>query len=130
MINDNVKAVLENAIWDIATYGEDGPNVVPVGFKAVLDDGKLAVGDVFLETTLKNLEANGKIAISAYNVETMEAYQIKGTAVHITEGPVVDQFQAMAEQMFQGAVSAKGALMITPEKVIVTSPGPDNKKEL
>ena len=32
--------------------------------------------------------------------------------------------------MFKGALTAKGALIITPEKVIVTTPGPDNKKEL
>ena len=28
------------------------------------------------------------------------------------------------------AATAKGALIITPEKVIVTTPGADNKKEL
>lgn len=32
--------------------------------------------------------------------------------------------------MFSGAVTAKGVLLITPEKVIVTTPGADNKKEL
>ena len=38
--------------------------------------------------------------------------------------------KAMVEQMFNGAATAKGALIITPEKVIVTTPGADNKKEL
>lgn len=32
--------------------------------------------------------------------------------------------------MFNGAATAKGALVITLEKVIVTTPGADNKKEL
>lgn len=32
--------------------------------------------------------------------------------------------------MFNGAATAKGALIVTPEKVIVTTPGPENKKEL
>ena len=74
------------SLWDLATCSKDGmPNVVPVTFKGILDDGTLTVGDVFLETTLKNLEENG---------------------------------------------GAKGALIIAPQKVIVTSPGPDNKKEL
>ena len=40
------------------------------------------------------------------------------------------QFREMVETMFHGAASAKGALLITPEKVIVTTPGADNKKEL
>ena len=32
--------------------------------------------------------------------------------------------------VFHGAMTVKGALVITPDKVIVTSPGPDNKKVL
>lgn len=35
----------------------------------------------------------------------------------------------MVEKMFNGAATAKGALIITPEKVIVTTPGSDNKKK-
>lgn len=38
--------------------------------------------------------------------------------------------KATVEKMFNGAATAKGALVITPEKVIVTTPGADNKKEL
>lgn len=38
--------------------------------------------------------------------------------------------KAMVEKMFNGAATAKGALVITPDKVIVTTPGADNKKEL
>ena len=94
-------------------------------------DGKLVVGDVFLETTLKNLQANGgKIAISAYDAKSFEGYQIKGIAEYVTEGEVVTTFKNMVEKMFNGAATAKGALIITPEKVIVTTPGADNKKEL
>lgn len=63
------------------------PNVVPVAFKAVTDDGKLVVGDVFLDTTLRNLAANdGRIAVSVYDAKTLEGYQICGTAEHVTEG--------------------------------------------
>lgn len=50
------------------------PNVVPVAFKDVTDDGK-----------------------------TLEGYQIRGTAKHVADGPVVATFKAMVEQMFQGA---------------------------
>ena len=39
-------------------------------------------------------------------------------------------FKAMVEQMSQGAATAKGALIITPETVIVTTPGAENKKVL
>lgn len=131
MLNENVKKVLESSMWDLATCSNGEPNVVPVAFKFVTDDGKLAVGDVFLDTTLKNINANGgKIAISVYNAETLEGYQIKGKAEYLTNGEMVDTFKAMVEKMFNGAATAKGALVITPEKFIVTTPGVDNKREI
>lgn len=131
MLNENVKKVLKESMWDLATCADNEPNVVPVAFKDVTDDGKLVVGDVFLETTLKNIRENGgKIAVSAYSAENLEGYQIKGTASYVIEGEVVATFKAMVEKMFNGAATAKGALVITPEQVIVTTPGADNKKVL
>ena len=131
MLNENVVKLLKEGMWDLATCANGEPNVVPVAFKDVTDDGKLLVGDVFLETTLNNIQANdGKIAISVYDAKNLEGYQVKGTAEYVTEGAVVDTFKAMVEKMFNGATTAKGALIITPEKVIVTTPGAENKKVL
>ena len=130
-MNESVKKLLKESMWDLATCANGEPNVVPVAFKDVTTDGKLVVGDVFLDTTLKNLTANGgKIAISVYDAKSLEGYQIKGVAEYVTEGEVVKTFKAMVEQMFNGGATAKGALIITPEKVIVTTPGANNKKEL
>lgn len=126
-MNENVVKVLKENIWTIATVGTE-PNAVPVAFKDVTDCGKLVVGDVFLETTVKNVKENGLIAVSAFG--GMEGYQIKGKAEYVTEGEVVENFKKAVEAAFNGAMTAKGAIVITPEKVIVTTPGPDNKKEL
>ena len=131
MLNEAVVNVLKNGMWDLATCSNGEPNVVPVAFKDVTEDGKLVVGDVFLDTTLRNLEANnGKIAISVYDANSLEGYQIKGNAKYITEGEIVDTFKKIVEKMFNGEATAKGVVIITPEKVIVTTPGADNKKEL
>ena len=131
MMNKAVINLLKNGMWDLSTCADNEPNVVPVAFKDVSEDGKLLVGDVFLETTLNNIKANGgKIAVSVYDANSLEGYQIKGIAEYVTTGAVVDAFKAAVEQMFNGAATAKGALIITPEKVIVTTPGADNKKEL
>ena len=131
MLNESVVKLLKEGMWDLATCADGEPNVVPVAFKDVTEDGKLVVGDVFLETTLNNIKANdGKIAISVYDAQNLEGYQIKGTAQYVTEGEIVDTFKAMVEEMFNGAATAKGALIVTPEKVIVTTPGADNKKEI
>ena len=128
-INEKVKALLNEQMWYLGTFDSE-PNAVPVAFKEVTEDGKLLVGDVFLETTLNNIKKNGKIAVSASNAQTFEGYQIKGTAEYITNGPIVDKFKKIVEDMFKGAATAKGALIITLEKIIVTTPGADNKKEL
>ena len=131
MLNESVIKVLKNNMWDLATCTNNEPNVVPVAFKDVTREGKLVIGDVFLETTLNNLKENdGKIAISVYDGQSLEGYQIKGTAEYVTEGEIVNTFKAMVEKMFNGAATAKGALVVTPTKVIVTTPGADNKKEI
>ena len=83
-----------------------------------------------METTIKNVTANGKIAIAVTDLATSTGYQIKGKAQYLTQGPVVEQLQKTAAEMFKGAMAVKGALIVTPEKIIVTTPGPDNKKEL
>lgn len=131
MLNEAGVKLLKSSMWDLATCADGEPNVVPVAFKDVTPEGTLVVGDVFLDTTLKNLAANhGRIAVSVYDAQKLEGYQIKGTARYVTEGEVVETFKAMVEKMFRGAATAKGALVITPERVIVTTPGADNKKEL
>lgn len=131
MLNESVIKVLKNNMWDLATCTNNEPNVVPVAFKDVTNEGKLIIGDVFLETTLNNLKGNdGKIAISVYDGQNLEGYQIKGIAEYVTEGEIVNTFKAMVEKIFNGAVTAKGALVVTPTKVIVTTPGADNKKEI
>ena len=131
MLTEAVKKVLAENMWDLATCSDNQPNVVPVAFKDVTADGKLVIGDVFLETTLKNLQANGgKIAISVYNATSLKGYQIKGTAEYVTSGELVETFKKAVETMFHGAATAKGALIVTPEQVIVTTPGAENKTVL
>lgn len=103
MLNENVVKLLKNGMWDLATCANCEPNVVPVAFKDVTPDGKLVVGDVFLETTLKNIATNdGKIAISVYDPQSLEGYQVKGKAEYVTEGEVVSAFKTMVEKMFVG----------------------------
>ena len=129
MIPDNVKKLFREQLWYIATYGDE-PNVVPVGFKCVCDDGRLAVGAVLLETTLENIKVNGKIAVSCADSLTGEAYQIKGAAELVTDGSEYDHYQKLTEDTFKGAMPLKCAVIITPEKLINCSPNEHNKEEI
>lgn len=126
----NVRKVFEENLWFLSTCGEDGPNVVPVGFKCVTEDGRLAIGAVLLETTLENIRANGRIAVAAADPLTAEAYQVKGRAELVTEGAVYAHYARLAEATFHGARPARCAVIVTPEKLIVASPNGENRKEL
>lgn len=44
MLNENVKRLLKDHLWDLATSGENEPNVVPVGFKDITEEGNLSWG--------------------------------------------------------------------------------------
>ena len=123
----NVKKVFEESPWFLATFGDE-PHVVPVGFKTITDDGKFAIGAVLLETTLDNIRTNGKIAIAA--CVGAEAYQVKGTAQLVTDGPIYDYFAKLAEDTFHGAHPAKCAIVVTPTQMIVNSPNADNNKRI
>jgi len=129
MIPDNVKKVFEENLWYIATCGDE-PNVVPVGFKRVCGDGRLAIGAVLLETTLENIRANGRIAVACANLLTGEAYQIKGTAELVTEGESYEHYRKLTEDTFKGAMQLKCAVIITPERLINVSPNKHNKEEI
>ena len=129
MLTENVKKVFEENLWFLSTCGDE-PNVVPVGFKCVTDDGKFAIGALLLETTLENIRRNGMAAIAAANPTTAEAYQVKGKAELVTEGPVYEHYAKLAEETYHGEHPAKCAVVVTPEKLIVASPNGDNKKEL
>ena len=103
MLNENVKKVLAESMWDLATCADNEPNVVPVAFKDVTADGKLVVGDVFLETTLKNLQANGgKIAISALNDYITQKKSGKNPVFYASSikglGDEVEEWQEDAEE--------------------------------
>lgn len=117
MLNENAVKLLKSGLWDLAACVDGEPNVVPVAFKDVTPEGKLVVGDVFLDTTLKNIAANhGKIAVSVYDAQSLEGYQVKGTAQYITEGAVVNTFKAMVEKMFNGAATGDNAAKALPYK--------------
>ena len=115
MISDNIKKIFEENLWYVATCGGE-PNVVPVGFKRVCEDGRLAIGAILLETTLENIRMNGKIAVAAADPLTGEAYQIKGTAELVNEGDAYEHYGKLTEETFKGAMSLKCAVIITHKR--------------
>ena len=127
-MNDEVRKILSEQLCYVATTG-DGPNVVPIGFKTVCDDGTLILADVAMNTTKKNLLANGQIAIAFYDMETRKSYMVKGTAEYVASGEIVDQLNETAEKM-NFPFRAKGAVKVKIDHIIAKHPGPDNDQEV
>ncbi|SDF50252.1 pyridoxamine 5'-phosphate oxidase family protein [Sporomusa acidovorans] len=127
VINSEIKAFLEeNKMWVLASAGST-PNAVPIYFTKVLNDNKLMLVDVFMKKTLENIKSNPKVAITVFNAEKLQGYQIKGIATYITEGSLVDEGNTMASVL---KLNAKGVVTVEVEKIFVTSPGPDIGKSL
>ncbi|MBQ8928061.1 MAG: pyridoxamine 5'-phosphate oxidase family protein [Oscillospiraceae bacterium] len=129
MLPDQVKRVFEEHLWYIATCGV-APNVVPVGFKRICGDGRLAIGAILLETTLENIKLNNQVAVACAEPLTGEAYQIKGTAELSYEGKAFAYYQKLTEVTFKGDMQLKCAVIITPDRLINASPNARNKEEI
>ena len=54
--------------------------------------------DNFMKKTRANIEATGKVALSAYDMDIHRAYQLKGKATVETEGSRVERGKMMADQ--------------------------------
>lgn len=129
MLPDPVQKVFEENLWYLATCGDE-PHVVPVGFKCICADGKLAVGAVLLNQTLENIRRGSKIAVCAANPLTGDAYQIKGTAELQTEGAAFDHYDQLTEDTFKGEIHLKCVVIITPEQLLCCAPNEHNSEEI
>lgn len=127
-MDEEIKKIFTEQTWFVATTG-DGPNVVPVGFKMVEDDGTMIIADVAMNTTKKNLMENGLVAVTVLDPETKKAYMAKGKATFCEEGDLVDGLNKFAEE--QGfPFRAKGAATFKPDVVLAKHPGPENDQEI
>ena len=129
-MNEQVKNVLLGNVWNLATAANGDVNVVPVGIKTVLPDGRLAIANNFMKKTVANIKASETVSVSAYDPATKEGYQVKGKAVYEENGPVAENFKKLVEEKTHGSLVCKGAVIIEVTKIFVTTPGPDNGKEL
>jgi predicted pyridoxine 5'-phosphate oxidase superfamily flavin-nucleotide-binding protein len=130
VLNDRVKALLDSQpLWYVATCSDE-PEVSMIGFKEILDDGRLLLCDVFMKKSYDNIMANGKLCIAIANPETMEGYQISGTAEYITEGSHMEIWKENAAAFSGGRLAPKGIVIVTPECVRIAAPSRTNGKVL
>ena len=129
-MNEQVKKVLTDNVWTLATYANGELNVAPFGIKAILPDGRLVITNNFMKKTLANIKASEDVSLSAYDPKTEEGYQVRGKATYTEEGPIAEEFINMVTEKTNGRLHCKGVVIIEVTKIFVTTPGADSGKEL
>lgn len=130
LLEERVKKLFESQpLWYVGTCSDE-PDVSIIGFKDILDDGRLLLCDVLMKNTKKNILSNAYVCISAADPEKMEGYQIFGKAEYLSGGPYVEEWNNNAQMMSGGKLYAKGVVLVTPERVRVMSVCSTNGKEL
>lgn len=127
-LNENVKALFNSTkIVVLATADSTATNAVPILFKKFVGDDTIVLFQVFMNNTITNIQQNPSVAITFYNGETLEGYQIKGTATYTTDAKLIEEGNAVTSKF---GLATRGAVKIKVEEIIVQTPCPDNGKKL
>ena len=116
-------------VISVGTVDIDGrPNSSYVAFWWFEDDETVVMVDNFMKKTRANIEDNGHIALSGYDMSIHRAYQLKGKASIETGGPFVEKGKMMAKQFEKERgmkMPAKAAIVVKVDEVYYLHPGPD-----
>lgn len=105
-----------------ATSSVDGiPNICNIGAKYIREDGKIVVVDNFMNKTLSNLKENSEVSILIRHER--ESYQIKGTAIYLTQGEEYEEAYKWMKAIGD-KYPARGAIIITVNSVFNSITGP------
>ncbi len=109
----------------LATWSENGINVVPVSSIKVVD-GRIWLIDYFMDKTRNNFLRNNNVALACW--KEMMGYQIKGTVLYSTEGEDFNKAKEWIKEILPER-KVKGLLEITPEEIHDISPTKDTKEK-
>ena len=129
MLNERMKEIFaKQGIFVLGTADLNGiPNVVPVGAVKILDDETILVSDQYFLKTLSNLRENPKVAMSFWELDKGEGYQIKGEATIQTAGKIYEEtvkwIRDLSEKMGH-PLQSKGAVVIKITAIYSVTPGP------
>ena len=87
-------------------------------FVKALDDSAVLVADNYMDKAAANLAENPLVAVCVWDLETKRAYQIKGRAEVLREGPVYDEMVSWVKQKKPDA-PAKAAVVLRVENVYI-----------
>ncbi|MDD4801918.1 MAG: pyridoxamine 5'-phosphate oxidase family protein [Syntrophomonas sp.] len=128
-LNDDVKKVLQNAeMWVLATADQSGvPNAVPINFVKVLSDSQIMLVNNAMKKTIVNIKNNPNVAVTVWHEH--EGYQIKGKAIIQTDGANFEDGVALVKKE-KPFLDPQGVVIVNISEIYITTPGPDNGKQL
>ena len=119
MDEDVLRVLSLTPVVPVATASGNGvPNVVPMTFVKALDDSAVLVADNYMDKAAANLAENPRVAVCIWDLETKRAYQIKGRAEVLREGPVYDEMVSWVKEKTPDG-PAKAAVVLRVESVYV-----------
>jgi uncharacterized protein len=88
MLTPDMKRIIEEQrLGFVATADLDGiPNVSPKGTFIVLDDKRIAFGEIRSPGTIRNLRANPRIEVNFVDPFVRKGYRFSGTAAVVERG--------------------------------------------
>lgn len=122
ILNKEVAEIFEQELFhQFATASCDGiPNICTIGAKYIREDGKIVVVDNYFNKTLSNLKENTEVSILIRRAK--ESYQIKGTAVYLSEGKEYEEAYKWIKAINE-KYPARGAVIITVHSVYNSASG-------
>jgi predicted pyridoxine 5'-phosphate oxidase superfamily flavin-nucleotide-binding protein len=127
-LNERMKEIFsKQGVFVLGTADSKGsPNVVPVGAIKILDNETILVSDQYFLKTLKNLRENPKVAISFWEMDKGEGYQIKGDATIHTDGKIFEETVEWVRKYGEEIghpLKSKGAIVIKITEIYSVTPG-------
>ena len=95
----------------------------------MLSDDELLLVNVFMKKTIENIKANPKVAVSAWDMDSLKGYEFKGNARIETSGKAFDDSVQMVKSAFP-QLDAKAAVVVKVDSICIRTPGPDAGKEI
>jgi predicted pyridoxine 5'-phosphate oxidase superfamily flavin-nucleotide-binding protein len=94
------------------------PNVVPIGYVRFFE-GRLLLADFYFTKTRENILRNPRVAVTCWDPETFDGYQLKGRA-SVDTGRY---YEVVAEDFRDKPWKPRAAVVIDVEEVYTVKPG-------
>ncbi len=134
-MTEQIKSVFEKqGIVVFATASKDGsPNAVPIAAKRIIDNETILVSDQYFGKTLNNINANPHVALTFWDQETFEGYQLKGTVTIETSGQRFEETAGWIEELGKAVnkpLKSKGAVIMKITDIYCVTSGPNAGKKI